>query len=120
MVPSRHDRKIVDVKSQLKPKINFLFKTWTNVVSLSTLYKLCAPQFKSYFYTKILSNEIGASILRWEKINLLFIIFESNYKFQILLSNREIIIVLIIKYFLNKNMPKITPKNNTSSVTEML
>ena len=78
---------------------NFLFKTWTNVVSLSTLYKLCAPQFESYFYTDLLSNEIGASILRQIKRNLLFIIFESNYKFQILLSNRKIIIVLIIKYF---------------------
>ena len=87
------------IKIEVGGRENFLFKTWTNVVSLSTLYKLCAPQFKSYFYTVILSNEIGASILRREKINLLFIIFESNYKFQILLSNREIIIVLIIKYF---------------------
>ena len=87
------------IKIEVGGRENFLFKTWTNVVSLSTLYKLCAPQFKSYFYTEILSNEIGASILRREKINLLFIIFESNYKFQILLSNRAIIIVLIIKYF---------------------
>ena len=73
---------------------------------LCQLFTNCArPNSNPTLIQKYYPNEIGASSLRREKINLLFIIFESNYKFQILLSNREIIIVLIIKYFLIKNMP---------------